>query len=63
MPPGAILRLLIVGIERLLVATSLTRVGGQWFVRRVCAACRGEVETPMRLLGQIGLSTDEVWDF
>ena len=57
--PGTISRLLNMGIERFLVATSLHAVCAQRLVRRVCTACREEADTSMQLLTDIGFSEDE----
>ena len=57
--PSSVSRLLNMGIEPFLVATSLHAVCAQRLVRRVCTACSEEVETPMRLLTDIGFNEAE----
>ena len=57
--PGTISRLLNMGIEPFLLATSLHAVCAQRLVRRVCTACREEVDTPQQLLVDLGFSDEE----
>ncbi len=60
---GAITRLLDMGVEPYLVASSVIGVVAQRLVRRVCSAC-GEPETPNRdLLAAIGIGPDITGNF
>ena len=56
---STISRLLNMGIDPFLVATSLHAVCAQRLVRRVCKVCREEVDTPRQLLVDIGFSDKE----
>ena len=56
---GAVTRLLDIGIEPYLVASSVIAVMAQRLVRLVCPNCREEYEPDERTLMEIGLSTEE----
>src|SRR6266542_1664333 len=58
--PSTINRLMNMGIEPFLVATSINAICAQRLVRRICAACTEDVETPPQTLIQVGFSPDEV---
>ncbi len=58
--PSTINRLMNMGIEPFLVATSINSICAQRLVRRICAACTEDVETPPQTLIQVGFSPDEV---
>jgi type IV pilus assembly protein PilB len=53
-------RLMNMGIEPFLVATSINAICSQRLVRRICQVCTEEVETPPQMLIQIGFAPDEV---
>jgi type IV pilus assembly protein PilB len=53
--PGAIARLLDIGVEPFLVASSLTCVAAQRLVRRICARCRKTITPPPDTLQGLGL--------
>jgi type IV pilus assembly protein PilB len=53
-------RLMNMGIEPFLVATSINAICAQRLVRRICAPCAEEVETPPQMLIQVGFAPDEV---
>jgi type IV pilus assembly protein PilB len=53
-------RLMNMGIEPFLVATSINAICSQRLVRRICHVCTEEVETPPQMLIQIGFAPDEV---
>ena len=62
---GAIPRLVDMGIEAFLLASSLRVVGAQRLVRRICSECREEITIPSTVLeyirGQVeGLPSEEV---
>jgi len=48
--PSTISRLMNMGIEPFLVATSVNLIAAQRLVRRVCVACKGEVQVPIQTL-------------
>ncbi len=57
--PSAISRLINMGIEPFLVATSLHAICAQRLVRRVCRGCVEEVSTPSELLREMGFTPEE----
>src|SRR5216684_217738 len=58
--PSTINRLMNMGIEPFLVASSVHLICAQRLVRRVCSNCAEDVETPPQTLIQVGFSPDEV---
>ncbi|MGE5275654.1 MAG: type IV-A pilus assembly ATPase PilB [Acidobacteriota bacterium] len=58
--PSTINRLMNMGIEPFLVATSINAICAQRLVRRICTHCMEEVETPPQMLIQVGFAPDEV---
>ncbi len=58
--PSTINRLMNMGIEPFLVATSVNCICAQRLVRRICTHCPEEVETPPQMLIQVGFAPDEV---
>jgi len=57
--PSSVTRLINMGIEPFLVATSVNILAAQRLVRRVCSNCKEEVEIPMQALINIGFSPEE----
>jgi len=57
---GAIPRLVDMGIESFLMASSLRVVGAQRLVRRICSDCREEVEIPASILKFVHSQVDSV---
>jgi type IV pilus assembly protein PilB len=57
--PSTINRLMNMGIEPFLVASSLNLICAQRLVRRVCAKCKEPEDLPPTALEQIGFSPDE----
>ena len=60
--PSTISRLMNMGIEPFLVATSVNLIQAQRLIRRVCSECREEVPTPPEALVEIGFAPDESRD-
>jgi len=60
--PSTIARLMNMGIEPFLVATSVNVIAAQRLVRRVCANCKEEVETPIQALLSIGFAEADAPD-
>jgi type IV pilus assembly protein PilB len=58
--PSTINRLMNMGIEPFLVATSVNCICAQRLVRRICTQCSEEMETPPQMLIQVGFAPDEV---
>ena len=59
--PGAITRLMDMGIENYLVASTLICVMAQRLVRRICPHCRSREEVPADVLARISADIKEVW--
>ncbi len=60
--PSTIARLMNMGIEPFLVATSVNVIAAQRLVRRICQNCKEEVETPIQALLAVGFSEAEAPD-
>jgi type IV pilus assembly protein PilB len=60
--PSTISRLMNMGIEPFLVATSVNLIQAQRLVRRICRECKVEVHTPPEALVDIGFPASEVRD-
>jgi type IV pilus assembly protein PilB len=60
--PGAVARLIDMGVEPFLIASSLEGVLGQRLVRRICTGCKTPYEPSEALLRQIGLSFHDIGD-
>src|SRR5215510_265874 len=58
--PSTINRLMNMGIEPFLVATSINAIVAQRLVRRICSNCVEDMETPPQMLIQVGFAPDEV---
>jgi len=57
--PSTINRLMNMGIEPFLVASSVNLICAQRLVRRICASCKIEHPTPAQALVQAGFSADD----
>jgi len=57
--PSAVTRLVNMGIEPLLVTSSVILIAGQRLVRRICQECKEEVEIPRKALLNIGFVPEE----
>ncbi len=57
--PSTIMRLVDMGIERYLIASSLVLVLAQRLVRKVCPFCKQEIKVPPNALEEIGFSKQE----
>ncbi|MFN3412527.1 MAG: type IV-A pilus assembly ATPase PilB [Thermoanaerobaculum sp.] len=57
--PSTISRLMNMGIEPFLVATSVNVIAAQRLVRRICSNCKEEVEVPIQGLLSVGFSEAE----
>jgi len=58
--PGAITRLVDMGIEPFLVSSSVLMVCAQRLLRKVCPHCKEVVQVPPDLIQRLGLSKEEV---
>ncbi|HYJ48149.1 MAG TPA: type IV-A pilus assembly ATPase PilB, partial [Pyrinomonadaceae bacterium] len=57
--PSTISRLMNMGIEPFLVATSVNLIQAQRLIRRICKDCKTEHATPVEALVEIGFPADE----
>jgi type IV pilus assembly protein PilB len=57
--PSTISRMVNMGIEPFLVATSVNIIQAQRLIRRVCKECKEEVHVPVEAFVEIGFSPDE----
>ncbi|HEX8070503.1 MAG TPA: type IV-A pilus assembly ATPase PilB [Pyrinomonadaceae bacterium] len=57
--PSTISRLMNMGIEPFLVATSVNLIQAQRLIRRVCAECKEAVHTPPEALVELGFTAEE----
>ncbi len=57
--PSTISRLVNMGIEPFLVATSVNIIQAQRLIRRICKDCKEEIHVPIEGLVEIGLSKEE----
>jgi type IV pilus assembly protein PilB len=57
--PSTISRLMNMGIEPFLVATSVNLIQAQRLIRRICKDCRQEHALPVEALVEVGFSADE----
>jgi type IV pilus assembly protein PilB len=60
--PSTISRLMNMGIEPFLVATSVNLIQAQRLVRRICKDCKSELRTPPEALVDVGFSATEAKD-
>jgi type IV pilus assembly protein PilB len=58
--PSTVNRLMNMGIEPFLVATSINCIAAQRLVRKVCKTCAESVDTSPQILIQVGFAPDEV---
>ncbi|HET8965266.1 MAG TPA: type IV-A pilus assembly ATPase PilB [Candidatus Acidoferrum sp.] len=58
--PSTISRLMNMGIEPFLVATSVNLICAQRLVRRICSGCKEEVEVPPQVLLDAGFGEEEL---
>src|SRR6266852_4975297 len=58
--PSTISRLMNMGIEPFLVATSVNLICAQRLVRRICSNCKEELEVPPQVLLDAGYTQDEL---
>lgn len=57
--PSTVSRLMNMGIEPFLVATSVNVIAAQRLVRRICSQCKEETEAPVQALLSVGFSEAE----
>jgi type IV pilus assembly protein PilB len=59
---GAVTRLIDMGVEAFLIASTLEAVLAQRLVRRVCVHCKASYIPPMELLAQVGIKRENIGD-
>ncbi len=57
--PSTIIRLIDMGIDSYLVATSVILIAAQRLVRRICPACKEEISIPPKALLNVGFSEED----
>jgi type IV pilus assembly protein PilB len=60
--PGAVTRLIDMGVEPFLISASLEGVLGQRLIRKICPTCRKSYEPSESVLHQLGLTPQEIGD-
>jgi type IV pilus assembly protein PilB len=60
--PGAVTRLIDMGVEPFMISSSLEGVLGQRLIRKVCTNCRTAYEPSEAVLAQLGLSPHDIGD-
>ena len=60
--PGAITRLIDMGIEPFLISSTLEAVLGQRLIRKICPQCRSTYEPRATVLEQLNLSSHDIGD-
>jgi len=60
--PGAVTRLIDMGVEPFLISSSLEGVLAQRLIRRICSTCRVAYEPTESVLTQLGLSPHDIGD-
>ena len=60
--PGAVTRLIDMGVEPFMISASLEGVLGQRLIRKICTNCRTPYEPSESLLAQLGLSPHDIGD-
>lgn len=60
--PGAVTRLIDMGVEPFLISASLEGVLGQRLIRRICTQCRTTYEPSESVLAQLGISAHDIGD-
>ena len=61
--PSSVSRMLNMGIEPFLVASSVNLIGAQRLVRQLCPDCREPIEVPEQVLIEMGVPPEEVEGF
>jgi type IV pilus assembly protein PilB len=61
--PSSVSRMLNMGIEPFLVASSVNLIGAQRLVRKICSDCREPAEVPPQTLIDLGVPPEDVDDF
>lgn len=60
--PGAVTRLIDMGVEPFLISASLEGVLGQRLIRKICQSCKTTYEPSETVLAQLGLTAHDIGD-
>jgi type IV pilus assembly protein PilB len=60
--PSTLTRLLNMGVDGFLVASSVNVIVAQRLVRKICPFCRREIEPDREMLSRLGMSDDDMVD-
>ena len=60
--PGAVTRLIDMGVEPFMISSSLEAVLAQRLIRKICTSCRTAYEPSEAVLAQLGLAPHEIGD-
>ena len=60
--PGAVTRLVDMGVEPFMISASLEGILGQRLIRKICPECKSPYEPSEAVLAQLGLSPHEIGD-
>lgn len=60
--PGAVTRLIDMGVEPFMISSSLEGVLGQRLIRKICSVCRTAYEPSEAVLAQLGVSPHDIGD-
>ncbi len=58
--PGALIRLLNMGVEEFLVASSVSAIVAQRLVRRLCPHCRRQIKPDREMLARLGMTARDM---
>lgn len=61
--PSSVSRMLNMGIEPFLVASSVNLIGAQRLVRKLCSDCKEPIDTPEQVLIELGVPPEDTADF
>jgi type IV pilus assembly protein PilB len=61
--PSSVSRLLNMGVEPFLVASSVNLIGAQRLVRKLCSDCKEPIDVPDQVLIDLGVPPSEIADF
>ena len=61
--PSSVSRMLNMGIEPFLVASSVNLIGAQRLARKVCKDCREPIDVPRQVLIDLGVPTEQLDDY
>ncbi len=61
--PSSVSRMLNMGIEPFLVASSVNLIGAQRLVRKLCSDCKEPIEVPDQVLIELGVPPEDTEDF